>query len=85
MQPVFPDSPLHRILILGPSGSGKSTLGKRIGKILGIQTAHLDMHFWNLGWVETPKYEWHDKVKKLIASETWVMDGNYTPDACRCG
>ena len=78
MQPVFPNSPLHRILILGPSGSGKSTLGKRIGKILGIQTVHLDMHFWNPGWVETPKDEWHDKVKKLIASETWVMDGNYT-------
>jgi adenylate kinase family enzyme len=78
MQPVFPDSPLRRILILGPSGSGKSTLGKRIGRILGIPAVHLDMHFWNPNWVETPKDEWHDKVKKLIASETWVMDGNYT-------
>jgi len=78
MQLVLPDSPLRRILILEPSGSGKSTVGKRIGRILGIPTIHLDIHYWNPNWVETPKDEWPGKVKKLIASETWVMDGNYT-------
>ena len=78
MQPLFPNSPLQRILILGPSGSGKSILGKRIGRILGIPTVHLDMHFWKPNWIETPKDEWHIKVKELIASDTWVMDGNYT-------
>jgi adenylate kinase family enzyme len=78
MRPVLPDSPLRRILILGPSGSGKSTVGKRIGRILGIPAVHLDMHYWNPNWVETPRDEWHDKVKELIASESWVMDGNYT-------
>ena len=78
MQPLFPDSPLHRILILGPSGSGKSTLGKRIGRILGIPTVHLDMHYWRPNWIETPKDEWSIKVKELISSEMWVMDGNYT-------
>jgi adenylate kinase family enzyme len=78
MQPIFPESPLRRILILGPSGSGKSTVCKRIGEILGIPAVHLDMHYWNPNWVETPKNEWPDKVKKLIASEAWVMDGNYT-------
>lgn len=78
MQPLFPDSPLRRILILGPSGSGKSTVGKRIGRVLGIPAVHLDMHYWKPNWVETPKDEWPDKVKELIASETWVMDGNYT-------
>ncbi len=78
MQPIFPDSPLQRILILGPSGSGKSTLGKRIGRILCIPTVHLDMHYWKPNWIETPKDEWPGKVKELISSETWVMDGNYT-------
>jgi adenylate kinase family enzyme len=78
MQPLFPDSSLHRILILGPSGSGKSTVGKRIGRILGIPAVHLDMHYWKPNWVETPEDEWSGKVKELIASETWVMDGNYT-------
>lgn len=78
MQSIFPDSPLHRILILGPSGSGKSTVGKRIGRILSIPAVHLDMHYWKPNWIETPKDDWPDKVKELIALETWVMDGNYT-------
>jgi adenylate kinase family enzyme len=78
MQPLFPDSSICRILVLGPSGSGKSTVGKRIGRILGIPIVHLDMHYWQPNWMETPKDEWLDKVKKLITSETWVMDGNYT-------
>ncbi|MFW9808776.1 MAG: AAA family ATPase [Candidatus Thorarchaeota archaeon] len=65
-------------MILGPSGSGKSTVGGRISRILGIPSVHLDMHYWKPNWVETPKDEWIDKVKELIASETWVMDGNYT-------
>jgi adenylate kinase family enzyme len=78
MQFIFPDSPPCRILILGPSGSGKSTVCKRIGRILGIPVVHLDRHYWNPGWVDTPKDEWIDKVRKLIAAETWVMDGNYS-------
>ncbi len=28
--------------------------------------------------MEASKDEWPDKVKRLIASEAWVMDGNYT-------
>jgi adenylate kinase family enzyme len=78
MQVQFPDSVLQRILILGPSGSGKSTVCTRISRILGIPAVHLDMHFWNPNWVETPKEEWLDKVKNLTLAEKWVMDGNYT-------
>lgn len=78
MQLVFPETPFKRILILGPSGSGKSTVCRRIGKILRIPVVHLDKYYWNPGWVDTPKDEWPDKVEKLIASEAWVMDGNYT-------
>ena len=78
MQPVFPDYPMRRILVLGPSGSGKSTVGEKISRILDIPAIHLDMHYWKPKWVETPKDEWFDKVRELITSETWVMDGNYT-------
>ena len=78
MAPLFPDSSPRRILILVPSGSGKSRVCKKIGGILGIPIIHLDMHYWLPNWVETPKDVWLDKVKKLISSEAWVMDGNYT-------
>jgi adenylate kinase family enzyme len=69
---------MKRVLILGPSGSGKSTLGKRLGRILGIPIIHLDQHYWESNWVETTEDEWRTKVKNLINSESWVMDGNYT-------
>lgn len=78
MQLLFPDSPPRRILILGPAGSGKSTVCRKIGRILGIPVVHLDKHYWNPGWVDTPKDEWPDKVRKLIVSEAWAMDGNYS-------
>ena len=78
MQLIFPDFPPRRILILGPSGSGKSTVCKRIGRILDIPVVHLDKYYWNPGWVDTPKDEWHDKVRKLIVPKAWVMDGNYS-------
>ena len=78
MQYLLPDTPFSRILILGPSGSGKSTVCERIGRILSIPIVHLDMYYWKPNWVETPRDEWQVKVKELIDSETWVMDGNYT-------
>ena len=78
MQFQFPESPFRRVLILGPAGSGKSTVCRRMSRILGIPAIHLDKHFWLPNWVKTPKDGWPDKVKRLVASEAWVMDGNYS-------
>ena len=69
---------MKRVLILGPSGSGKSTLGERLGRILGVPIIHLDKYYWKPNWVYTPEDEWRAKVKNLISSDSWVMDGNYT-------
>ena len=69
---------MKRILILGPSGSGKSTLAERIGQVLKIPVITLDRYFWNPSWIETPRDEWKEKIKKLMMEEKWVMDGNYT-------
>jgi len=69
---------MKRIIVLGPSGSGKTTLAEKIGKILQIPIIHLDMYYWNTGWIETPRDEWYQKVGELISGDSWVMDGNYT-------
>lgn len=78
MIPLLPEAPPRRILVLGPSGSGKSTVCTKIGRILGIPSIHLDMHYWKPDWTETPKEEWQGKVSSLTAGTSWVMDGNYT-------
>lgn len=66
-----------RILVLGPSGSGKTTLSIRLGRILGIETIHLDAYFWKPGWTSTPQPDWRTTVASLIRKESWIMDGMY--------
>jgi adenylate kinase family enzyme len=38
---------------------------------------HLDTHFWQPGWVETPDYEWASRVAELTSGDRWIMDGNF--------
>ncbi len=67
----------QRILVLGNSGSGKSTLTRQLSEVLGLPAVHLDRHFWNAGWVETPKGEWLARVPGLCAGPRWIQDGNF--------
>ena len=68
---------MKRVLIIGSGGSGKSTLAKKIHQITAIPVIHLDEHYWNPNWVETPPEEWSQRVAKLLESDAWIMDGNY--------
>jgi len=77
----------RRILVLGSSGAGKSTLAAQLGAALHLPVIHLDAHYWNPGWKETPDDEWDRKLPELLARESWVMDGNYhrsLPERLRC-
>jgi adenylate kinase family enzyme len=67
-----------RVLVLGPSGAGKSTLARHIGERLGIPVVHLDVIFWNPGWVPTEREPFRERVAEAAAGDAWVMDGNYT-------
>ncbi|PCJ21595.1 MAG: hypothetical protein COB02_03080 [Candidatus Cloacimonadota bacterium] len=67
-----------KILVLGCSGSGKSTLTRALAKKLNLPVIHMDIHFWNENWVETPKVEWREKVKKLSEKNQWIMDGTFS-------
>lgn len=67
----------NRIIIIGSAGSGKSYLAKKIAEITGYPLIHLDNEFWNPGWVKTPRDEWIKKQKNMMASEQWIIDGNY--------
>lgn len=70
-------SAAKRFSIVGCGGSGKSTLAIRLGSALGLPVVHLDAHYWNPGWVPTPKDEWEILVEGLLSCESWIMDGNY--------
>ena len=68
---------IKRVVVLGSSGAGKSTLSRALGDIMDLPVIHLDKHYWNPGWVETPTEEWEKKVRDLIKGEKWIIDGNF--------
>ena len=68
---------MRRILVLGSSGAGKSTFAQELGQRLGIETIHLDSHYWQPNWTGTLPKAWEQKVKELAERPAWVMDGNY--------
>ena len=43
----------------------------------GLPVIHLDVHFWQPGWVPTPDDESEREERGLLAGEEWIADGNY--------
>ena len=69
-----------RICVFGPSNSGKSTLAEALSDRLGIPAVHLDQlhHLPNTDWQPRPKEEFEALQRQAIATDRWVMDGNYS-------
>lgn len=68
---------VQRVLIIGPCGSGKSTLARQVGDLLDLPVHHMDQLGWLPGWVETPKDELRERIEAVVATERWLIEGNY--------
>jgi adenylate kinase family enzyme len=68
---------MRRVLVIGSGGAGKSTFARELGARTGLPVVHLDRLYWKKCWVETSKPEWEDVVRRTIACDEWVLDGNY--------
>ena len=64
-------------MVIGSSGSGKSTFSRELGEILNVPVYHLDLYYWKPGWIETPRAEWDDFNRQLVAKDQWIIDGHY--------
>ena len=60
-----------------PEARASPTVSARLGERIGLPVIHLDAWYWQPGWVEPPKAEWEQTVRRLLTGEAWVMDGNY--------
>jgi adenylate kinase family enzyme len=67
----------HRVLVDGMMGSGKSTFARALATRTGLPLIHLDVHYWNPGWVRPSDEEWRHRQRALLAAEAWIIDGNY--------
>ena len=68
---------MRRVLVIGSGGAGKSTLARALSERIGLEVVHLDVHFWNPGWVPTPDDEWLPILDGLMARDAWIMDGSF--------
>ncbi len=68
---------MERVLILGSPGAGKSTFARQLTERSGLPVVHLDQHYWRTGWTEPDADAWHDTIKRLLAQQRWIMDGDY--------
>jgi adenylate kinase family enzyme len=67
---------VKRVVILGRGGSGKSTLAAKLGEITGLPVIELDKLFWQPGLQALPRDEWVKMQRRLVAQESWIMDGD---------
>jgi adenylate kinase family enzyme len=68
---------MKKVIVIGSGGAGKSTFSRRLGEKLGIPVVHLDKLFWRPNWTRTPEDEWVEIVRREIARDEWVVDGNF--------
>jgi adenylate kinase family enzyme len=67
-----------RVLVVGSGGAGKTTVARALAVRTGLPLIHLDAHFWRPNWEPTPAEAWRAKVRDLVATPHWVIDGNYS-------
>ncbi len=68
---------VQRVSVIGTSGSGKSTVATALARRLGVPNVELDAIYHQAGWEPLAKEEFHARVARLAAGDTWVIDGNY--------
>lgn len=68
---------MQRVLIIGPCGAGKSTLAVELGRTLDLPVYHMDQLNWRPGWIESSKDEIRERLAGIVATDRWLIDGNY--------
>jgi adenylate kinase family enzyme len=68
----------RRICVIGCPGTGKSTLARELGAGLGLPVFHLDRISWRAGWVMAESEEFDRDLRKIVAQDRWIIDGNYS-------
>jgi adenylate kinase family enzyme len=67
----------RKIAVVGASGSGKTTLARLLANRLSLPYVELDALCHGPNWEEASDAEMQPRVRAAMASEGWVIDGNY--------
>lgn len=67
----------QRIIIIGSPGAGKSTFARKLRDITGLPLHYLDLIYHKPDRTTIPREEFDAKLEEILASERWIIDGNY--------
>lgn len=68
----------RRVVVTGLAGAGKSTFSLALATRTGLPVIHLDLHYWQPGWVAPSDAEWRATQQEVLAGDAWIADGNYS-------
>lgn len=66
---------MARIVVIGNSGGGKSQLARAMATKRAVPYVEIDQFLWRPGWVLAPADEYDAEHARLIAQESWLLDG----------
>lgn len=66
---------MQLIGVIGNSGGAKSTLARQLAAKRGLPYAEIDALLWRPNWELTPPDIYEADHGRLIAGESWVVDG----------
>ena len=69
---------MQRVVVVGTTGSGKTTLAERLACLLKAPAIDLDTLYWGPNWQGVESEVFQGRVAEAIASERWVIGGNYS-------
>ena len=69
---------MQRVIVIGSPGAGKSTFARRLRDITGLPLYYLDMIWHRPDRTNVTREEFDAKLAKILESEKWIIDGNYT-------
>ena len=68
---------MKKVIIIGCPGSGKSTFARKLKEKTGLTLHHLDMLYWNEDRTTVSRQVFDDRLKNVMATHEWIIDGNY--------
>lgn len=69
---------MSKIIVIGCPGAGKSTFSRKLSEVTGIKLYYLDMLWHKPDKNHISREEFDIELEKIMANESWIIDGNYT-------
>jgi adenylate kinase family enzyme len=70
--------PYRRVNVVGTSASGKTQVAMALARKLGVPHVELDALHWEPNWTHASDEAMRDRVAAMVATDGWVVDGNYS-------